>query len=261
MATGLSLVVGVSSVDPSKYASPFPALPGATPDALSMAEIARKQKFWTRLLLNADANSGDVLDAIQWAAAALQAGDIFMLYFSGHGTTVPSASGPKNEAAWLLYDRVVTKSEVQSLVTSFRAGVRIVVIVDSCNSGGILVPTAEAKLVEEFGNLSFLIKSVPAFKTQETVNTVSPVKPEPTDLAATIFLLASSGPDENSISLTTHGLFTQKLLPVWNDGRFTGTYVDFHLAITELVKAHQLPFFQPFGVPNTAFATQKPFTI
>jgi hypothetical protein len=261
MTNGMSLVIGVSFVDPAKYVSPISPLPAAELDAQSIAEIARQQGFWTKLLLNAEADSDGVLTAIQGAAAILQAGDIFLLYFSGHGNKVLGAAGPTSEDAWLLYDRMLTKGEVSALVTTFRVGVRILVITDSCNNGGIVSPAAAASLASSFGNTSFVVKSAPPLKVQSAANNVPPANPAQASIAATVLLLASSGPDENSISTPKHGVFTQQLLTVWNNGGFTGNCVDFFLAIAQGVAAHQTPFFQPFGAPNTAFTSQNPFTI
>lgn len=261
MTNGMSLQIGVSFVNPAGYDLPIPPLPGAELDAQSIAEIARQQGFWTKLLLNADADSDGVLTAVQGAAAILQAGDIFLLYFSGHGTKVLGAAGPTSEDAWLLYDRMLTKSEVSELVTTFRPGVRVLVITDSCNSGGIVSPAAAANLASSFGNTSFVVKSAPPLKVQAAANIIPPIAPGKASITSTVLLLASSGPDDNSISTPTHGIFTQQLLRVWNNGGFTGSHVDFFLAITQGVAAHQNPFFQPFGAPNTAFTTQTPFTI
>jgi hypothetical protein len=248
-------------VNPATYDSPISPMPGAEFDAQSVAEIARQQGFWTKLLLNADADSDGVLTAIQGAAAILQPGDIFLLYFSGHGSKVLGAAGPTSEDAWLLYDRMLTKSEVSALVTTFLAGVRVLVITDSCNSGGIVSPAAAANLASSFGNTSFMVKSVPPLKIQAVVNTVPPVNRAQARIASTVLLLASSGQDDNSISTPKHGIFTQQLLTVWNNGGFTGNYVDFFLAIAQGVAAHQTAFFQPFGEPNNAFTSQAPFTI
>ena len=88
MATGMSLHIGLNEVDAGHYGSKFP-LDGCENDANAMAEIAKYRGFQTiKVLPGPAATSKAVLEAIQVAAAKLYSGDLFMLTFSGHGTTI-----------------------------------------------------------------------------------------------------------------------------------------------------------------------------
>jgi hypothetical protein len=246
MTIGIALQIGVSFVDSGKYPLHIPPLPSAELDALSITRLVSKQGFWAKLLLNADATPYMAMDAVRGAARLLQPGDIFMLYFAGHGTTVPAGNNAI-EDAWLLYDRPVTRSEVRSLMTGFREGVRILIISDSCNSGGIV--SKEILATPNSGSPEDSSKALVENKSQDEIN-------------ATLVLLASSPPNENSGTTPKHGFFTQKLLSVWDDGAFEGTYLDFYRAIEKkLMELQQQPVFQVYGGLNPSFTSQKPFTI
>ncbi|SRR5216684_2881454 len=264
MPIGMSIQIGVSFIDPKKYSTPIPPLPSAEIDAGSMSRIAAAQGFWTRLLLNAEATAEHALDAFRDAASHLQDGDIFLIYFSGHGVKVVQSPNPElSEDAWLLYDRMVLRSELRSLISGFRPGVRVLAISDSCNSGGIISPETNELLTKRFGQVPFAIKSV-AKITSPLAATVSG---DPLAVAnggepsAMVLLLASSGADDASIATPKHGLFTQKLLVTWSEGEFAGNYVDFHSQISRALERFQVPVIQVFGPLNSDFASERPFTI
>ena len=60
---------------------------------------------------------------------------------------------------------------------------------------------------------------------------------------------------------TFNGLFTAKLLRVWNGGKFRGNYADFHASIVELMPPVQTPNHVLVGPAAPAFDAQKPFQI
>jgi hypothetical protein len=57
-----------------------------------------------------------------------------------------------------------------------------------------------------------------------------------------------------------HGLFTQNLLTVWNDGAFHGNYRDFVEQIGARTRPQQNPQYKVTGSPNAAFEGEQPFT-
>jgi metacaspase-1 len=65
----------------------------------------------------------------------------------------------------------------------------------------------------------------------------------------------------------TNGLFTEKLLSVWNGGNFSGSYAQFHEEIVNAMPnpsfdiEGQRPNYLFVGTPNQDFENQLPFTI
>jgi peptidoglycan hydrolase-like protein with peptidoglycan-binding domain len=135
-ATGLSLHIGLNRVDSAAYSFTVPELLGCINDAKDMQDIARNKGFLTRQLLDGDATSSAVVSKIEQAAERLQPGDIFWISYSGHGSQIPDPSEPDQKSeTWVLWDRQLIDNELFALWGRFRAGVRILLISDSCHSG------------------------------------------------------------------------------------------------------------------------------
>ena len=81
--------------------------------------------------------------------------------------------------------------------------------------------------------------------------------------AVTSSVLLISGCLDSQLSMdgNANGLFTQTLKSVWNNGGFTGSYLDFWRAIVAAMPATQSPNLYRTGVTNAAFEAQRPFTI
>src|SRR6476619_2567188 len=139
MPKGLSLHVGLNSIDPAHYGVDG-RLRACENDARAMKAIADSQGYTSQILLTRDATSSSVLKSIVEAAAELQAGDIFLLTYAGHGSQVPDVNGDEGDGldeTWCLYDRMMIDDELKAMWTRFRKGVRIVMISDSCHSGTV----------------------------------------------------------------------------------------------------------------------------
>src|SRR3954453_23956431 len=89
MSQGISVHVGLNSVDPNQYEGWDGQLTACEADAKDMAALAKKQGFKSSaLLLTNDATAKGVSDTILGAAKTLKAGDLFFLSYSGHGGQV-----------------------------------------------------------------------------------------------------------------------------------------------------------------------------
>lgn len=84
-------------------------------------------------------------------------------------------------------------------------------------------------------------------------------RPAPIQCGVTLI----SGCQDNQLSAdgTTNGLFTEKLLQVWDGGAFNGTLPQFHAAITRLMPPDQTPNYDLVGVDDDAMANSRPLTI
>src|SRR5262249_60950951 len=92
----------------------------------------------THEMWDADATAAAVVSAIEHAAERLQAGDIFLISYSGHGSQIPDPSEPDQKSeTWVRWNRQLIDDELFALWGQFRAGVRILLISDSCHSGTV----------------------------------------------------------------------------------------------------------------------------
>ena len=80
---------------------------------------------------------------------------------------------------------------------------------------------------------------------------------------ASTSVLAISGCQDNQLSLDgeRNGLFTQRLLEVWDQGRFNGIgYAELHQQITALMPPQQTPNLSWATAPDQVLLQQRPFT-
>ncbi len=300
MAKGLSLHIGLNCVDPNHYkkrnGKPWHGtLHGAESDAHAMHEIASIQGFRATKLLREDAKIESVVQNIEHAAKELSAGDTFFISYAGHGGQVVDTSGDEGDGydeTWCLYDGQILDDELLLLWSRFDKGVRVLIVSDSCHSGTIsrgaaaqhttLCESARdeamisgASALEAKGEeiiYRFMPPIVSIFTSQRNREFYDEVKRKlPKNIPnidASVKLLAGCRDHQFSQDGKDNGFFTSTLLKVWDDGKFNGTYEEFHREIhddmTHWFKvfqrgAKQEPNYDTFGMDDPQFS--RPFTI
>lgn len=291
MAKGISVHVGVNATKaPGLNVT---ALKGCENDAQSMLALARAQGFTgdEEPMIGAQATFENVLGAIRVAAEELQAGDIFLFTFSGHGTR-RGAEDPvevdlKDETL-VLRDRLLVDNVLRrSLWPTFRTGVRVVMVSDSCHSGGVAMSRVDfedsvAPAVAVAGDWSataarragieteFAVRDIPEFEAQPHFELLNdfykalredlPSLPngDAPPIAANVLLLAACQEHQKTRDGLPHGVFTQALLDVWNeDGPMT--YQQLMDGITERLN-DATPLMMSIG-NSPAFSDTDAFTI
>src|SRR5262245_38995569 len=138
---GRSLHIGLNHVDNSAYPGfNIPDLNACIADANSMQSLAAGQGFITQGLTDDQATADEVIRCINSFAQELEAGDIFLLTYSGHGSQVTDEDGDETDGwdeTWVLWDRMLIDDELYQLFSQFAAGVRIFMLSDSCHSGTV----------------------------------------------------------------------------------------------------------------------------
>ena len=203
-------------------------------------------------------------------------------------TNNPPEPDGKDET-WCLYDRMLVDDELARCWSSFSAGVRILLISDSCHSATIartleLLSAVRSAAVRDAsladlpligcpfpgGNAIQGYRVLPdLFPTQaersfpEIYKDVQDRGPGSEDvaIAATVLSLSACQDDETAGDGAQHGVFTQALLDVWGSGGFRGTYRQFFSAIKERIHVgRQNPQYTVHGAPNTPFEQEYPFS-
>lgn len=152
-ARARALTIGVNSVDPEHYAGWPGTLVACEFDAEDVAEIAADAGFEVKTLKTKQATAKTVLDELRAAANALGAGDIMLVHYSGHGGQLPDSNGDEDDSqdeTWCLYDRQLVDDELYKALAAFNAGVRVLVLSDSCHSG---TATKELQKKKEYGSV------------------------------------------------------------------------------------------------------------
>lgn len=275
MAKGLSIHLGLNSVDPKHYNGWDGQLRACENDARDMQQIADSQGYHSVLLLTGEATSDHLLKQLAVAASTLSKGDILFLTYSGHGGQMPDVNGDEDDGydeTWCLYDRQFIDDEFSKMWAQFEPGVRIVMLSDSCHSGTVakFVPmdTAEVKpKAEQAYAASKLMPpsvGIPTYEAnQRLYDSIqwSTGAGEKEPIAASVILISGCKDDQTSADGQKNGLFTAALLKVWAKGTFQGPYLSFSQEIIELMPKNQTPNFYRVGAINSAFEQQNPFSI
>lgn len=282
MAQGSSIHIGLNFVDPNRYGGWDGRLRGCEADARAMENLARSKGFESTLLLNGEATAERVKDAIQGAARTLTSGDILLLTYSGHGGRIRDLHNEEADGwdeTWVLYDRQLIDDELYALWAQFPAGVRILVLSDSCHSGSVTQfrfyeALHQEPATHEFGVLQGaeqpLFRAIPEEKARQNYEQDKRVYDEiqqkyPAgdrgNVTATVILISGCQDNQLSGDLPAGGVFTQTLLRVWDNGRFEGGYSQFHRRIRGQMPPTQSPNYFVVGAVDRAFERQIPFTI
>ena len=291
---GMSLHLGLNLVDPAHYGGWSGELAACEFDANDMAAIARSQGMKPTVLLTKKATRAAVLRALTDAARTLKAGDLFFLSFSGHGGQVPDASGEeadKQDETWCLYDAQLIDDELYFALSRFAAGVRILVLSDSCHSGtvtraGPLTTAPLGVLPEQRPRLMPRSVALRTYRDHQgfydklqadlaRAAGEAPVDPDEAlaNVAVSnrltaivdrfepaVVLISGCQDNQTSMDGANNGAFTEQLLAVWRNGAFRGSYASFHAQIRMQLPPTQSPNLFTLG-PAARFVRQPPFSV
>ncbi|HEX2543113.1 MAG TPA: caspase family protein [Caldimonas sp.] len=287
----LSLHLGLNTVSAGAYGGWTGPLAACEFDANDMAAIAEAQGIRPTVLLTRKATRAAVLAELRRAAKSLTRGGFFFLTFSGHGGQVPDVSGEepdKKDETWCLFDGQLIDDELYFELSRFQAGVRILVLSDSCHSGSVTrdaampvatIPTQRPKLMPEsvamrtyrehqafYDGLQREIAKAagkPVVDPDVALAQVA-VSGRLTSIVArfdpAVLLISGCQDNQTSMDGEHNGAFTEQLLRVWNQGRFDGNYAMFHARIRARLPATQSPNLFTLGKAGD-FLLQKPFSV
>jgi len=277
---GVSLHIGVNYVDKNHYGGTWDGkLNACEKDCDDMQAIARVQGFETHVLKSQDATRDAVATKISEISGQLKEGDFFLLSYSGHGGTIPDVDGDEEDQVdetWCLFDGQLLDDELNILWSKFKAGVRVLVVSDSCHSGTMLKDidlnamnlrqagrvVDPEEIVEHARAMPRSIARSTARRNYEFYANLQYDLPDPRpEIHASVRLLSGCQEDELSWEGSGNGRFTEALKKTYADGEFDKDYNSFHCSIVELVKHKQTPNHAVLGVPNNDYDKQRPFKI
>lgn len=285
----LSLHIGINAVSADAYEGWEGPLAACEFDARDMVALARAAGMQPTPLLTRKATRAAVLAQIRAAAKGLDAGDLFFMSYSGHGGQVADVSGDepdKKDETWCLWDGQLIDDELYYELSRFRAGVRVLLVSDSCHSGTVardgpppppppgtrvkLMPDAVANRVyrahrERYDRLQRDVAKAAGERVDPDVALANvAVSPRLTaivkDFSPALILISGCQDNQTALDGDHNGAFTEALLKVWNDGAFGGSHASFHARIRARLPASQSPNLFTLG-PAAAFLAQRPFTV
>lgn len=269
MIKGISLHIGLNYVDPNHYSGWDGELNAAEFDANDMYLIAKSQGFEATKLLRDAATRGAVITAITDAAHALNNDDVFLISYSGHGGQLPDKNGDeddKMDETWCLFDGELVDDELSSLWSTFKAGVRVCVISDSCHSGTITKNLIRLVQIESELAPKYMPREIAAttyYNHQDFYDKIlENIKDVSSDnIQASVKLISGCQDNQLSYDGTFNGSFTSALKSIWNGGKFSGDYLSFYKKVMDIMPSYQTPNYYDIGQGNASFDKQKPFSI
>jgi metacaspase-1 len=295
MTTGLSLHIGLNRIDPAHYGTDG-KLGGCVNDARSMHAIATSRGFQSTLLLDEQATSARLLTWLESASQSAKPGDIVFVSYAGHGSQVTDTNNPTEpdgkDETWCLFDRMVVDDELARAWSRFQAGVRILLISDSCHSAtvarqllalsekidltGILggrelrdlplvgTPFGDNDVIRRYRVLPDEVSTKVELTHRALYDAIQGRGPssEDAEFAATLISMSACQDDETAGDGDSHGVFTRALLDAWADGRFQGGYAALFTALKGRISGtRQNPNYHTYGRPSASFESQAPFSI
>jgi hypothetical protein len=284
----LSLHLGLNTVGAAHYEGWEGPLAACENDARDLAALAGKQGYTATVLLTKKGTRAALLKGLRAAAKALKAGDRFLLSFSGHGGQVPDTNrdeADRKDETWCLWDGQLLDDELYFELSRFAAGVRVVVLSDSCHSGTVtrarvppppppgqrpkLMPDAVAMRVYGAHQAQYDALQAAVFKAAAAARADDPdaalaqvAVSGPAAQALTLTgpfrpaVLLISGCQDNQFSMDGehNGAFTEQLLRTWNLGRFSGSWAQLHAQVRAAMPPSQSPNLFVLGPPADAAA-------
>jgi metacaspase-1 len=273
MTIGISLHVGLNRVSADHYAGWSGLLQACEADAQDMREIAQSRGFEAQTLLTTAATRDNVTRIIANAASRLQAGDVFLLSYSGHGGQLQSGAPDEADGldeTWCLYDAEILDDEVYGLLCGFRPHVNVIVVSDSCHSGSVVKAMRTAAPLAPVEAMPPGVKAMPADVAERTyrqneafyseIIARAPVRAR-RRLRAAVVLLSACQDYQVAGDGAVNGVFTGLLRQVWNNGAFQGSHRDLHQAVTARSPSTQTPNLLALGRGANALVEQAPFFI
>ena len=138
LAANYGVFVGLNQYS-SSYIDSSSWLDGCVPDAMHVYTNATHRGSWTagnsQVLTNALGTRTRIRQAISNYAATAVSGDVFLYFHSSHGG---NNDWPYSTSVYLCaYDANYTDTLLAQDLSKFATGVKVVVMVDACHSGGL----------------------------------------------------------------------------------------------------------------------------
>ena len=249
MANGSALLVGLKSVDPIPYNGwdGTAGCWGCELDVDNMKMILEPLNYQIKTLKTAEATRDRILSALYRAADNTAEGDIFVFYYSGHGGQQPDISGDeldRKDETLVAYDREVIDDKIHEALGRFKAGVRLVMISDSCNSGTnyrlrMTVPVNEQAIFRPLARRAIRELSIDA----------------------QLIHIGGCRDGFGSAGYRHGGAFTIALCKAWEDGSFRGNFKDLHSRICDIISSDQKPQYSEYGPVSDEFQAQRAFEV
>ena len=140
-ATHYILCTGLNQYNTS-YVGSSSWLNGCVPDAKNVYTNAILRGEWadgghTNLFLNSQGTFNAVSNKLMSFASSATSGDVVLYFHSSHGYNANYNPPYSKNTGICMYDKDMSDSNFAKILSNFRAGVKVVIMLDTCHSGGM----------------------------------------------------------------------------------------------------------------------------
>ena len=225
---GYALLIGVGKFDQNVF--PYLKTIRSVKNTVKLIKNSLMEcKFNIFSMLNKYANKFNFYSTLRHLSTLISDGDIFVLYFFGHGYLLPDKSYPKEKTgydqSWVFFDFIFSDDNLNLWLNTLKKNIRIIIISDSCYSAGM------------FPEKGIKIKN------------------------ASILFLAATGSNKYA-NAYKYGLFTKELVTLFRTGKYS-SYEDLMHQVSTNVENQvhtQKPQFA-LGGQHTQLEKTPPFKI
>jgi hypothetical protein len=268
MSHAVSIHIGVNEPGSGSSLDMRARLEDSEAAAWRMAEMASQAGYDSMLVLRGQTATLAAVKAALWNVSQLLVeGDTLLVTFSGHGGKITDRNEDdpdRSDESWSLHDGELLDDQLSGFWRLFDTGVRIVVVSESCFSGGMMRSVDE----DELRRLAPPVpprrmRGEPAWQQEAVMKTMGPAVVEPSrdpggGVRATVLMLTASGEAQPAEA----GLFTACLLEVWAGGAFSGSYRELFDEVKKRVmrrKSEQQPQIMMLGARDVEFPDAPAF--
>ena len=272
---GVSLHIGLNTVDPDHYGGWDGALSACEFDANDMRRHRRRRRVSQTEQLLTTAATRQACGRGRHRSRRRRpsvAGDTFLVTYSGHGGQVPDVNSDEADAqdeTWVLYDRELLDDELYQLWAALsnracgspccRTAVTAEPSLERCANAASSLRDAKGPGHARGGRAG---RPTPPTRTSTTGSTVRSRKDVRGQVKATVVLISGCQDDQTSLDGDRNGAFTGALREVWSDGSFQGNWREFHQQIRgEAACDASSPTTRVKAQANDRFETARPFSL
>jgi hypothetical protein len=267
MTTRRSVHIGLNGIDAAIYGDPG-TLYGCEADARAMQAVAEQRGFTPTMVLTTGATIGAVTAALRTASEGLGVDDYLFVTYSGHGSQVKDDPVAPDEddaydETWCLYDGQLIDDELYAVFRALPAGVRVLVLSDSCHSGSVTKALPFDRPAASGGR--WLPRQVAQAEFEANreayVARLAEAGPEAGATSAAVVLISGCQDNQTSQDGAENGVFTAAFLAVWANGTFDRTTNDLVAEVRQVIAnqgAAQVPNLFSYGGATESILLQTP---
>lgn len=243
MSIRRAILVGLKEVAPQAYGGwdGKNGCAGCEFDVDNVAQMLTPMGYEILTLKTAEATKLNILSYLNDSARTLEAGDTLLFYYAGHGGQQPDRNGDESDGhdeTLIAFDGEIIDDQLNEIWCSFKPGVRIIMLSDSCNSG------------TNYRDLNRIPEPTPIKPVDDGISD---------EMVAQMVHMGGCRDGAVSAGYQSGGAFTIALVNAWNGGQFQGTYEDLHATILQGVNSGQEPQMNWYGNITDDFRNEPVF--